>query len=118
MPGFTFHQLDISDKSIIEQFKNDKFDAVINLAARAGVRSSVKDPWVYLESNTTGTLNMLDLCRVDRNTEVPAGLDFQHLRRKPALSHTRNSFQRFAAPAVCGQQKRRRSDGPCLSLPP
>jgi len=63
IPGFTFHKLDISEKSIIEQFKNDRFDAVINLAARAGVRSSVENPWVYLESNVTGTLNMLELCR-------------------------------------------------------
>ena len=64
LSGFTFHKLDISKKSIIEQFKKDKFDAVINLAARAGVRSSVENPWVYLESNVTGTLNMLELCRV------------------------------------------------------
>jgi UDP-glucuronate 4-epimerase len=63
MPGFAFHKLDISDKSILEHFEKDKFDAVINLAARAGVRSSVENPWVYLESNTTGTLNMLELCR-------------------------------------------------------
>jgi len=64
LPGFTFHKLDISEKSILEQFKKDRFEAVINLAARAGVRSSVKNPWIYLESNITGTLNMLELCRV------------------------------------------------------
>jgi nucleoside-diphosphate-sugar epimerase len=63
LPGFTFHKLDISEKSIVEQFAKDKFDAVINLAARAGVRTSVENPWVYLESNVTGTLNMLELCR-------------------------------------------------------
>jgi UDP-glucuronate 4-epimerase len=40
------------------------FDAVFNLAARAGVRTSVVDPWVYLETNATGTLNLLELCRV------------------------------------------------------
>ena len=63
MPGFNFHQQDISDKSIIDQFKNDKFDGVINLAARAGVRYSVENPWVFVESNTMGTLNMLEICR-------------------------------------------------------
>ncbi|MFL7870561.1 MAG: NAD-dependent epimerase/dehydratase family protein [Anaerolineales bacterium] len=63
MPSFTFHKLDISDKSILDHFEKDKFDAVINLAARAGVRSSVENPWIYVESNTTGTLNMLELCR-------------------------------------------------------
>lgn len=63
IPGFTFHRLDISEKSILEHFKKDKFEAVINLAARAGVRASVDNPWIYLESNVTGTLNMLELCR-------------------------------------------------------
>lgn len=64
LPGFTFHKLDISKKSIVEKFKGENFEAVINLAARAGVRSSVENPWIYLESNVTGTLNMLELCRV------------------------------------------------------
>jgi nucleoside-diphosphate-sugar epimerase len=36
---------------------------VINLAARAGVRYSVENPWVFLETNVTGTLNMLELCK-------------------------------------------------------
>jgi UDP-glucuronate 4-epimerase len=63
MPGFTFYKLDISDKSIIDQLKGSKFDGVINLAARAGVRYSVSDPWIFVESNVLGTLNMLELCR-------------------------------------------------------
>jgi len=63
MPGFTFHKLDISEKSILDHFKDHQFAGVINLAARAGVRASVKDPWAYVESNTIGTLNMLELCR-------------------------------------------------------
>jgi nucleoside-diphosphate-sugar epimerase len=63
LPGFTFYKLDISNKSIIDAFKEEKFDGVINLAARAGVRASVKDPWVYVESNMIGTLNMLEICR-------------------------------------------------------
>jgi UDP-glucuronate 4-epimerase len=63
MPGFTFHKLDISDKSIVERFKGEQFDAVINLAARAGVRASVENPWVFVETNVVGTLNMLELCR-------------------------------------------------------
>lgn len=41
----------------------DTVEAVINLAARAGVRPSVTDPWVYYETNVTGTLNLLELCR-------------------------------------------------------
>lgn len=63
MPGFTFHKLDVSDRAIISRFKADRFDAVINLAARAGVRASVENPWVFVETNVIGTLNMLELCR-------------------------------------------------------
>jgi len=64
LPGFTFHKLDISGKSIIDYFREQQFQGVINMAARAGVRASVKDPWVYVESNMIGTLNMLEICRV------------------------------------------------------
>jgi nucleoside-diphosphate-sugar epimerase len=63
LDGFTFHRLDISEKSIIDRFRDEQFEGVINLAARAGVRASVKDPWVYVQSNMIGTLNMLELCR-------------------------------------------------------
>jgi nucleoside-diphosphate-sugar epimerase len=63
LKGFKFHKHDISDKSCIDLFKNEKFDGVINLAARAGVRYSVENPWVFLESNVMGTLNMLEVCR-------------------------------------------------------
>jgi UDP-glucuronate 4-epimerase len=66
LEGFTFHKWDISEKSIIDHFKDHQFDGVINLAARAGVRASVKDPWVYVESNMIGTLNMLEVCRATR----------------------------------------------------
>ena len=63
LPGFTFHKADISDKAIIDQFKDQKFAAVINMAARAGVRYSVIDPWVFVQTNMVGTLNMLELCK-------------------------------------------------------
>ena len=63
LPGFTFHKQDISLKSVIDHFKDEQFEGVINLAARAGVRASVKDPWAYVETNMIGTLNMLEVCR-------------------------------------------------------
>jgi UDP-glucuronate 4-epimerase len=66
-PGFEFHRLDIADRRALQAAWHahgpQPFDAVINLAARAGVRQSVEDPWIYLETNATGTLNLLDLCR-------------------------------------------------------
>lgn len=61
--GFTFHKWDVYDKSVIELFKDEKFDGVIHLAARAGVRYSVENPWAFLESNVIGTLNMLEVCK-------------------------------------------------------
>ena len=63
IPGFSFHKLDISDRSILDEFKSAKFEAVINLAARAGVRASTENPWVFVDTNMTGCLNMLELCR-------------------------------------------------------
>lgn len=62
LSGFKFHRQDISDKSCIELFRDEKLDGVIHLAARAGVRFSVENPWVFLESNVMGTLNMLEVC--------------------------------------------------------
>ena len=64
--NFHFEQIDISEPENLEKlnkFIPDKVDGLINLAARAGVRTSLSDPWVYLATNTTGTLNMLELCR-------------------------------------------------------
>ncbi len=63
-PNFNFIRQDISDRTLLEHrdLKDRGFSAVINLAARAGVRDSLKDPWVYLDTNTTGTLNMLEFC--------------------------------------------------------
>lgn len=72
---FTFEQLDITIRgALAARFaadasanaaatKNSPYDAVLNLAARAGVRPSVENPWIYIEANATGTLNLLDLCR-------------------------------------------------------
>ncbi|MBP7691380.1 MAG: GDP-mannose 4,6-dehydratase [Anaerolineales bacterium] len=65
-PGFEFQAADICDRPALEQAwaaGGGAYAAVINLAARAGVRYSVENPWVYLETNTTGTLNLLELCR-------------------------------------------------------
>ncbi len=64
--GFEFRQLDISDRDFLKTFEGlniERLDAVINLAARAGVRASVEDPWVYVDTNVTGTLNLLELCQ-------------------------------------------------------
>ena len=67
LPGFRFLKLDISDREAMLGAKSPvldrPYDGIINLAARAGVRFSVENPWIFLEANTTGTLNMLEVCR-------------------------------------------------------
>lgn len=71
-PGFEFHQLDIGNRQALRDLLTARgqqnhearaCSAIINLAARAGVRPSVENPWTYVESNVTGALNLLDLCR-------------------------------------------------------
>jgi UDP-glucuronate 4-epimerase len=64
LPGFTFLRLDVCDGPAVDAAVSaTPFDAIINLAARAGVRQSVEDPWGYLETNATGTLNLLEAAR-------------------------------------------------------
>ncbi|MBM4128807.1 MAG: NAD-dependent epimerase/dehydratase family protein, partial [Nitrospira sp.] len=63
-PNFTFKILDIAQYEHLRKlFSEYAFDAVINLAARAGVRASVENPWVYLDTNVKGTLNLLECCK-------------------------------------------------------
>jgi len=55
---------DITDRDLVVGLIEDfEPGAVINLAARAGVRQSIKDPWAYYETNVTGTLNLLEACK-------------------------------------------------------
>jgi UDP-glucuronate 4-epimerase len=74
---FQFHKLDISNiedvrqlfqpqatPSWLEDIEEKPYSAVVNLAARAGVRQSVENPWVYYQTNCTGTLNLLEMCRL------------------------------------------------------
>ncbi len=62
--GFSFHRLDVEDyEALKEVFRKHEFAAVINEAARAGVRYSLKDPWVYMRTNAYGTLNLLELMK-------------------------------------------------------
>jgi len=63
--GFTFFEESICNLQALECILNNhaNIQAIINLAAKAGVRDSVIDPWAYYDTNLTGTLNLLELCR-------------------------------------------------------
>jgi len=63
-PNYKFIQLNLEDKENINAlFASEKFDKVCNLAAQAGVRYSLTNPDVYINSNITGFLNILEACR-------------------------------------------------------
>ena len=62
--NFTFDKLDIADRAGMEKlFKREQFDAVMNLAAQAGVRYSIENPYAYIDANVVGFCNVLEGCR-------------------------------------------------------
>jgi nucleoside-diphosphate-sugar epimerase len=62
--NFKFYQIDITNFQALKTlFETYSISAVIHLAARAGVRASLENPWVYVDSNITGTLNLLELMK-------------------------------------------------------
>jgi UDP-glucuronate 4-epimerase len=63
-PRFTFARLDLADRAGMERlFAANRFDVVVNLAAQAGVRYSLKNPQAYIEANIVGFTNILEGCR-------------------------------------------------------
>lgn len=63
-PNFRFVKMDLADRhSLTELFKMEQFDKVVNLAAQAGVRYSLTNPYAYMESNIMGFCNILEECR-------------------------------------------------------
>ncbi len=62
--GFRFAKLDLADApGMAALFKAERFERVVHLAAQAGVRYSLENPQAYVDSNITGTLNVLEGCR-------------------------------------------------------
>ncbi|MBZ9687777.1 NAD-dependent epimerase [Clostridium estertheticum] len=62
--NFSFYKIDLKDKEAIDDlFNSHKFDYVINLAAQAGVRYSITNPYAYVDSNLIGFVNILEACR-------------------------------------------------------
>ncbi|MCX8491927.1 MAG: NAD-dependent epimerase [Cyclobacteriaceae bacterium] len=62
--NFEFKKIDLTEKRSIDGlFKDHKFDFVVNLAAQAGVRYSIENPYAYMQSNIEGFLNILEACR-------------------------------------------------------
>lgn len=63
-PSYRFIKMDLTDRQgLANLFKDEHFDIVVNLAAQAGVRYSIENPYAYIESNIVGFLNLLECCR-------------------------------------------------------
>jgi UDP-glucuronate 4-epimerase len=63
-PNHHFLRLNLTDKAnLFRLFERERFDAVVHLAAQAGVRYSLENPQAYIDSNITGHLNILEACR-------------------------------------------------------
>ena len=62
--NFSFIKMDLADREGMNRvFESEKFDAVCNLAAQAGVRYSIENPYAYIDSNIVGFMNILEGCR-------------------------------------------------------
>ena len=61
--NFNFNKTDIENKKFFKRYSKNKIDIIINLAAQAGVRHSLKDPYSYVNSNLLGQVNMLELAK-------------------------------------------------------
>ena len=63
-PNYRLYEADIRDRVRLDAlFEDQRFDCIVHLAARAGVRPSLTDPMLYTETNINGTLNLLELAR-------------------------------------------------------
>ncbi len=63
-PAHRFSRLNLADREGMDKlFREEKFDAVCNLAAQAGVRYSLENPHAYIDSNVVGFMNILEGCR-------------------------------------------------------
>ena len=64
LPGYTFLRLDITDRQGLDHLcDTEKFDIYVNLAAQAGVRYSIDNPYAYIQSNVVGFVNLLEAAR-------------------------------------------------------
>lgn len=110
--NFKFVKMDITDRAKLEElFKSEGFDAVVHLAAQAGVRYSLKNPQSYVDSNITGFLSVLECCRnfpvghlvyassssvYGRNTKVPFSTDDPVCKPSSLYAATKRSNELMA----------------------
>lgn len=112
LPNLSFIRMDIADRDALPKlFESEKFDKVMNLAAQAGVRYSIKNPFAYIESNVYGFMNILECCRYNNikhlvyassssvyglNTEVPFSEDHEVIRPVSIYAASKKSNELMA----------------------
>lgn len=70
-PEYSFLKIDIVDKTSLQKvFSEHHFDVVCHLAAQAGVRYSIENPYAYIESNISGFINLLEACRIQKTPHL------------------------------------------------
>ena len=66
-PALHFIRMNVEDREALPRlFEHEHFDRIVHLAAQAGVRYSIENPWAYIESNILGFMNVLECCRHHR----------------------------------------------------
>lgn len=82
-PAFRFFKIDIADSAAASAlFREERFERVINLAAQAGVRYSLKNPHSYIQSNIVGFTNILEGCRHNGVQHLVHASSSRRLRRE------------------------------------
>ena len=106
---FSFHKIDLADKEAFDaMFSRHRFRYVIHLAAQAGVRYSITNPYAYLNSNLNGFLNVIEACRHAKTEHLifaSSSSVYGANRKMPFSTHDI---------AVCCDKKIERIDGACL----
>lgn len=85
--GFQFFKMDIEDLSAVQElFQKHRFDVIYNLAARAGVRASMENPFIYMSTNAMGALNLLDRIKDGKTKYVLASTSSLYAGQKMPFS--------------------------------
>ena len=100
-----FCKIDLADsENLSNLFEFDKFDAVCNLAAQAGVRYSIENPKTYIDSNIIGFFNILEFCRNNNisNLSYASSSSVYGLNKKiPFYCIDRDEFMKWKMRCLC-----------------
>ncbi|MCD6464243.1 NAD-dependent epimerase/dehydratase family protein [Candidatus Woesearchaeota archaeon] len=89
--NYTFLYLDFSNwNALLKKLRNKDLDLIVHLGAQAGVRHSIKNPWVYIQNNDLGTLNIFELARhlnIDKVVYASSSSVYGGSRKIPFKEH-------------------------------